>query len=42
MRSKDVIALYELMHIGMPVTISEKSLGQLLPPAEPTLLERPD
>jgi lipoprotein-anchoring transpeptidase ErfK/SrfK len=42
MRSKDVIALYGLMHIGMPVTISEKSLGQLLPPAEPTLLERPD
>jgi hypothetical protein len=42
MRSKDVIALYSLMHIGTAVTISEKSLGELLPPAEPTLLERPD
>ena len=42
MRSKDVIALYDLMHIGMAVTISEKSLGELLPPAEPSLLERPD
>jgi lipoprotein-anchoring transpeptidase ErfK/SrfK len=42
MRSKDVIALYSLMHIGVAVTISEKSLSELLPPAEPTLLERSD
>jgi lipoprotein-anchoring transpeptidase ErfK/SrfK len=42
MRSKDVIALYNLMHIGMAVTISKKSLSELLPPAEPTLLERSD
>jgi lipoprotein-anchoring transpeptidase ErfK/SrfK len=42
MRSKDVIALYHLMHIGVAVTISEKSLSELLPPAEPTLLERSD
>lgn len=42
MRSKDVVALYSLMHIGMAVTISEKSLNELVPPAEPTLLERPD
>jgi lipoprotein-anchoring transpeptidase ErfK/SrfK len=31
MRSKDVIALYELVRVGTHVTISEKSLASLLP-----------
>jgi len=31
MRSKDVIALYDIMHIGMHVTISDKTLSKMLP-----------
>lgn len=42
MRSKDVIALYPRVHIGTPVTISEKRLSDLLPEEEPTLLARGD
>jgi len=42
MRSKDVIALYSLVHIGTHVRISPKSLSDLLPPEEPTLLARAD
>ena len=42
MRSKDVIALYSLVHIGTHVRISRKRLSDLLPPEEPTLLARAD
>jgi lipoprotein-anchoring transpeptidase ErfK/SrfK len=42
MRSKDVIALYSLIHVGDHVRISEKSLVHFLPPEEPSLLARAD
>jgi hypothetical protein len=42
MRSKDVIALYNLVHIGTHVRISAKPLHDLVPPEEPTLLARAD
>ena len=42
MRSKDVIALYDLVHIGTHVRISTKPLHDLLPPEEPSLLARAD
>jgi L,D-transpeptidase-like protein len=42
MRSKDVIALYDLLHIGMHVTISTKRISDLLPPVEPSLVARMD
>jgi len=42
MRSKDVIALYSLVHIGTHVRISEKPLASFLPPEEPSLLARAD
>ena len=42
MRSKDVIELYHLVHIGTHVRISEKPLSNFLPPEEPTLLARGD
>lgn len=42
MRSKDVIALYNLVHIGTHVRISAKPLHDFLPPEEPTLLARAD
>jgi hypothetical protein len=42
MRSKDVIALYNLVHIGDQVRISNKPLATLLPPEEPSLLARAD
>jgi lipoprotein-anchoring transpeptidase ErfK/SrfK len=42
MRSKDVIALYNLVHIGTHVRISAKPLQDFLPPEEPTLLARAD
>ena len=42
MRSKDVIALYSLVHIGTHVRISPKPLQDFLPPAEPSLLARAD
>jgi lipoprotein-anchoring transpeptidase ErfK/SrfK len=42
MRSKDVIALYSLVHIGTHVRISEKPLRDFLPPEEPSLLARAD
>ena len=42
MRSKDVIALYSLVHVGDHVQISEKSLASFLPPEEPSLLARAD
>jgi len=42
MRSKDVIALYDLVHIGTHVRISTKPLRDFLPPEEPSLLARAD
>jgi L,D-transpeptidase-like protein len=42
MRSKDVIALYGLAHVGMHVTITQKRIVDLLPPEEPSLLARTD
>ena len=42
MRSKDVIALYDLAHIGMHVTVTQKRIVDLLPPEQPSLLARAD
>jgi lipoprotein-anchoring transpeptidase ErfK/SrfK len=42
MRSGDVIALYDRVHIGMHVTISERAIDELLPQEKPTLLSRAD
>ena len=42
MRSCDVIALYDRVHIGMHVTIVQKLLSEVLPAEEPTLLARGD
>ncbi len=42
MRSKDVVVLYGLVHIGTHVRISEKPLRDFLPPEEPSLLARAD
>jgi lipoprotein-anchoring transpeptidase ErfK/SrfK len=42
MRSNDVIALYDLVHIGMHVTITQRRIGDLLPPEEPSLFARSD
>jgi hypothetical protein len=42
MRSKDVIVLYNFVHIGTHVRISAKPLHDFLPPEEPTLLARAD
>jgi hypothetical protein len=42
MRSKNVISLYSLVHIGTHVPISQKPLQDFLPPEEPSLLVRAD
>jgi lipoprotein-anchoring transpeptidase ErfK/SrfK len=42
MRSRDVIALYDLVHIGMHVGITQKRIADLLPPEEPSLFTRAD
>jgi len=42
MKSKDVIALYQLAHIGTSVLITEEPLTKFLPAEEPTLLSRAD
>ena len=42
MRSKDVIALYSLVHVGDHVRISDQPLSTFLPPEEPSLLARAD
>lgn len=42
MRSKDVIALYDALHIGMHVTITQKRINDLVSPEEPSLLARSD
>ena len=42
MRSRDIMALYDRVHIGMHVTVSEKTLEELVPREKPTLLSRAD
>jgi hypothetical protein len=42
MRSRDVIALYDLVHIGMHVAITQKRMANLLPREEPDLFARSD
>ena len=42
MRSRDVIALYDQVHIGMHVTVSDKPLEELVPHEKSTLLSRAD
>ena len=42
MRSNDVIGLYDRVHIGMHVTITQHRISDLLPPEEPSLLARSD
>ena len=42
MRSRDVIALYDLAHIGMHVTITERNIDNFMPHEEPSLLARSD
>ena len=42
MRSRDIIALYDRVHIGMHVNVSEKVLEELVPREKPTLLSRAD
>jgi len=42
MRSKDIIALYSLIHVGDHVRISDKPLTTFLPSEEPSLLARAD
>lgn len=42
MRSKDIIALYDRLHIGMHVTISQKRIDDLVSPEESSLLARSD
>jgi len=42
MRSHDVIALYDLAHIGMHVTVTPKRVADFIRPEEPSLLARAD
>ena len=42
MRSKDMIALYDRVHIGMHVTITQRTLDNLIATEEPGLLARSD
>jgi lipoprotein-anchoring transpeptidase ErfK/SrfK len=42
MRSRDVIALYDRVHIGMHVTIVPRKIDDLVKPEEPSLLARSD
>ena len=42
MLSRDIIALYDRVHIGMHVNVSEKVLEELVPREKPTLLSRAD
>jgi lipoprotein-anchoring transpeptidase ErfK/SrfK len=44
MRSKDVIALYDLAHVGMHVTITQRKIDNFIPheKEEPSLLARSD
>lgn len=42
MRSRDVIALYDRVHIGTHITVTQKRIAEFLPPEEPSLLARAD
>jgi lipoprotein-anchoring transpeptidase ErfK/SrfK len=42
MRSRDVIDLYDSVHIGMHVTITQKHISNLIQAEEPSLLARSD
>jgi len=42
MRSREVIALYDLAHIGMHVTVTPKRIADFIRPEEPSLLARAD
>ena len=42
MRSRDVIALYDLAHIGMHVTITQCKIDNFIAPTETSLLARSD
>jgi len=42
MRSRDMIALYDLSHIGMHVTVTPKQIADFVRPEEPSLLARTD
>jgi lipoprotein-anchoring transpeptidase ErfK/SrfK len=42
MRSRDVIALYDLAHIGMHATVTPKRIADFVRPEEPSLLARTD
>jgi len=42
MRSRDVIALYDLAHIGMHVTVTPKRIADFVQPEAPSLLARTD
>jgi lipoprotein-anchoring transpeptidase ErfK/SrfK len=42
MRSRDVIALYDLAHVGMHVTVTPKRIADFIRPEEPSLLARAD
>jgi lipoprotein-anchoring transpeptidase ErfK/SrfK len=42
MRSRDVIALYDSVHIGMHVLITQKQIGGFIRAEEPSLLARSD
>ena len=42
MRSRDVIALYDSVHIGMHVLITQKQIGGFIRADEPSLLARSD
>jgi lipoprotein-anchoring transpeptidase ErfK/SrfK len=42
MRSRDVITLYDLAHIGMHVTVAPKRIADFIRPEEPGLLARAD
>jgi len=42
MRSKDVIALYDYVHIGMHVTITPRHISHFIKPDQATLLARGD
>jgi len=42
MRSRDVIALYDLAHIGMHVTVTPKRIADFIRAEEPSLLARTD
>jgi len=42
MRSRDVIALYDSVHIGMHVIVTQKQIGDFIRADEPSLLARSD